>query len=235
MKLAYLDLVGVGEGPPAVVLHREASTGAEPSVAALRRAGAGRVVAPYGGYAYYPSGMEVGGVCWYRVLPGFSGTDPISLTTAVVQVTDLLDDLDLDRSLLVGFGQGAVVAVGAGLLRPDRVGWVVGVDPWPGHLALLPQACGASGRPAGSGGADAAGPQVLLAGSSPGAADTVAASAAVLAGRGADAVTWCPPREFDDPTGRDATSLADALDHWWSSMGGPSAGVSTSGPIAGTD
>jgi pimeloyl-ACP methyl ester carboxylesterase len=233
VNLAYLDLEGDGEGPPAVVLHREGSTGTEPSVAALRRAGAGRMVAPYGGYAYYPSGMEVGGVCWYRVLPGFSGTDPISLATAVVQVVDVVEDLDLERSLVVGFGQGAVVAVGAGLLRPDRVGWVVGVDPWPGHLALLPPACAASERP-GAGGADAvAGPEVLLAASSPGVADTVAACAAVLADRGADAVTWRPPEEPDDPSERDAPALAGALENWWGSVGGPTGGVPASGPTAG--
>ena len=233
MKLAYLDLVGAGEGPSAVVLHREASTGTEPSVAALRRAGAGRVVVPYGGYAYYPSGMEVGGVCWYRVLPGFSGTDPISLATAVVQVADVLDDLDLDRSLVIGFGQGAVVAVGAGLLRPDRVRWVLGVDPWPGHLALLPPACGSSERPGAGGEGGSGEARVLLTGSSPGAADTVEACAAVLEGRGADAATWCPPQEPDDPVERDATALADALDHWWGSVGGPAGGVSASGPTAG--
>ncbi len=210
MNLAYLDLVDGGDGPPAVVLHREAATGTEPSVAALRRAGAGRVVVPYGGYAFYPSGMEVGGVCWYRVLPGFEGTDPVSLTTAVVQVGDVLDELDLDRTVLVGFGQGAVVAVGAGLLLPHRVAWVVGVDPWPGHLPLLP-ACGHPG----------AEPQVLLAGSCPGAAGTVAAGAAALAARGTVAATWCRPGEPGEPADRDASALAGALAHWWGSVGGP--------------
>ena len=202
MNLTYLDLVEGGDGPPAVVLHREASTGADPSVAALRRAGTGRVVVPYGGYAYYPSGMEIGGVCWYRVLPGFEGTDPISLTTAVVQVGDVLDDLDLDRALLAGFGQGAVVAVGTGLLRPDRVGWVVAVDPWPGHLPLLPPACRASGGTGAGGEGAGAGPHVLLAGSSPGAAATVEACAEALGERGTAAATWCSPNETADPADR---------------------------------
>ncbi len=59
-----------------------------------RLPGGGRVVLPFGDYAFYPSGMEVGGLCWYRLLPGYEGTDPISLAKAVVQVGDLLDDLD---------------------------------------------------------------------------------------------------------------------------------------------
>jgi pimeloyl-ACP methyl ester carboxylesterase len=233
VNLVYLDLAGGGEGPPAVILHREATTGTESSVAGLRRAGVGRVVAPYGGYAYYPSGMEVGGVCWYRVLPGFSGTDPISLATAVVQVGDVLDDLDLDRTLVVGFGQGAVVALGAGLLRRDRVGWVVGVDPWPGHLALLPPACGMPERSGAGGQGGTAGPPVLLAGSAPGAAGTVEECAAALAGRGVGAATWYPSDEPADPVERDAIALTDALDHWWGSVGGPAGGVTASGPSAG--
>lgn len=221
MNLAYLDVAG-GDGPTAVLLHREASTGAEASVEALRGAGvAGRVVVPYGGYAFYPSGMEVGGVCWYRVLPGHDGTDPVSLATAVVQVGDLLDDLDLERALVAGFGQGAVVAVGAGLLRPDRVRWVVGVDPWPGHLPLLPPAPGAPEVP---GEEPAGGPRVLLAGSVPGAADAVEASVRALADRGVAAATWTPPTEPGDPAGSDAAALAGALRQWWASVGGAAAG-----------
>lgn len=214
MNLAHLDLAG-GSGPPAVLLHREAATAAQGSLEALRQGGvAGRVVVAYGGYAYYPSGMEAGGVCWYRVLPGYDGTDPISLATAVVQVGDLLDDLDLERALVVGFGQGAVVAVGCGLLRPDRVGWVVGVDPWPGHLPLLPPAPGAL-EPRRAAGGDEGRPAVLVAGSTSLAAAAVGACAATLAERGVAAATWCPPSEPGDPAAADAAALGGALRRWW--------------------
>ncbi|MGH9093178.1 MAG: hypothetical protein ACRDZR_17635, partial [Acidimicrobiales bacterium] len=164
MRLVYRDLApagreggagvgGAGGGagattPPVVLLHREAATAADvdAAVALAREAGAaGRVVVPYGPSAFYPSGMEVGGACWYRVVPGYDGADPVSLATALVQVGDLLDDLALEGALLVGLGQGAVVAVGAGLLWPGRVGRVAAVDPWPGHLPFLPAAATAGG------------------------------------------------------------------------------------------
>jgi hypothetical protein len=199
VKLAYLDLDAPGGGP-AVVLHREADTTTEPTVAALRSAGvAGRVVVPFGDYAYYPSGMEVGGVCWYRVLPGFSGTDPISLTTAVVQVCDLLDDLALDDPLVVGTGQGAVVALGAGLVRPDRVGSVVAVDPWPVHVSQLPSAPH-EGRPT---------PPVLLASVASG--DVVRGEVGrVLADRGIEPARW----SWSADDGEVAEALAGAVARW---------------------
>jgi pimeloyl-ACP methyl ester carboxylesterase len=141
MKLAYMDTPASGPGPPTVVLHREgmAPTG-ELTEVVLASGAAGRVVAPVGDYAYTASGMEVAGGCWYRVLPGFAGTDPISLTKAVVQVGDLLDDLALEDPALIGWGQGAVVALGAGLLRPGTVGSVVCVDAPLAHLGHLPAA-----------------------------------------------------------------------------------------------
>ncbi len=149
MKLAYLDRPvsdpnGDGDGTPVVLLHREGmGTVAQHLATIVEMAGAAnfsRIVAPYGDYAYYPSGMEVGGGCWYRVLPGFEGTDPISLAKAVVQVGDLLDDLDLRDAALVGWGQGAVVAIGAGLLHGGRARSVAAIDAPPGHLELLPAA-----------------------------------------------------------------------------------------------
>ncbi len=80
----------------------------------------GRLVVPFGDYATTPSGMEVGGPCWYRSLPGGAGTDPLTLTRAVVQVSDLLDDAGLDRPVLMGWRQGAAVALGVGLHVPAR-------------------------------------------------------------------------------------------------------------------
>ena len=145
MKLAYLDLPG--EGVPAVVLHREA-TPPERDAEVVRATGVvGRTVTPFGDYAYYPSGMAIGGICWYRLLPGYAGTDPISLAKAVVQVCDLLDTTAMERPLLAGFGQGAVVALGVGSLRSGRVRAVVAVDPHPAHLGLLPEAVWESPEP----------------------------------------------------------------------------------------
>jgi pimeloyl-ACP methyl ester carboxylesterase len=267
VKLAYLDLapgeplpgtpgaVAAGEavvgpaggapaggGVPAVVLHREAEAAPAGPVGLVRATGlAGRVVFPFGGYAFYPSGMEVGGVCWYRVLPGYEGTDPISLATAVVQVCDLLDDLDLDRLLLVGFGQGAVVALGAALVRPDRVGSAVAVDPWPGHVALLPPASvpslggapdtgepapgerapaadavpgpSVAGAAAPVGGAPARSfPPVLLAGTAPESSPGLARVRDLLAGRGVAAGTWCPSEGSGEDQADEA--LAGAVRAW---------------------
>jgi pimeloyl-ACP methyl ester carboxylesterase len=84
--------------------------------------------------------MSIGGTCWYRILPGFEGTDPISLTTAVVQVADLLADVALDRPVLLGWGQGAVVALAAALWRPGSVQSLVCVDASRAHVDLLPRA-----------------------------------------------------------------------------------------------
>ena len=111
---------------------------------------AGRTVVPFGDYAFYPSGMAIGGLCWYRLLPGFAGTDPISLAKAVVQVCDLLDDLAMPSPVLTGFGQGAVVALGAGSLRPDRVGSVVAIDPHPADVALAGSRLGGAGSATGA-------------------------------------------------------------------------------------
>lgn len=200
MKLTYLDLPG--DGGPSLVLHREAASPAH-DIGVLRATGVlGRVVAPLGDYAFYPSGMAIGGLCWYRLLPGFAGTDPISLAKAVVQVGDLLDDLALDRPVLAGFGQGAVVAVGAGSLYPDRVGSVVAVDPHPTHLALLPGAVWES----------TAAPPMLVAGSSPDGAATVGASLALLSAHGRQAADWC----WDGSGADDAADLAlsEAIRRW---------------------
>jgi pimeloyl-ACP methyl ester carboxylesterase len=201
VKLAYLDLPG--EGAPAVVLHREASPAGH-AAGVVRSTGVfGRTVAPIGDYAYYPSGMAIGGICWYRLLPGYSGTDPISLAKAVVQVCDLLDDLALDGPLLAGFGQGAVVALGAGLLRPDRVGSVAAVDPHPDHLALLPAAVWGVGDP----------PSVLLAASGPDGASALDRSLGAVGDHGVDAATWCWEGDGGEETADPA--LAEAVRVWW--------------------
>ncbi len=94
---------------------------------------------PFGDYATTPSGVEVGGPCWYRSA-GDAGTDPLTLTRAVVQLADLLADVGLDRPVLVGWRQGAAVAVGAALLAPMATGGVVAVDVPSAHLCLLPVA-----------------------------------------------------------------------------------------------
>jgi pimeloyl-ACP methyl ester carboxylesterase len=155
LKLTYLDQPApAGSGAPAVVaLHREAlvgTSGLHELAELARSAGAGRVVVPVGNYASYPSGMEIGGTCWYRILPGYAGTDPISLATAVVQLGDLLEDLEPSWGsgppVLVGWGQGAVVGLGAALLWPERVASVVCVDAAPAHVALLPGRCFEPGR-----------------------------------------------------------------------------------------
>jgi pimeloyl-ACP methyl ester carboxylesterase len=99
---------------------------------------AGRVVAPFGDYGFTASGMELAGICWYRTVPGHAGADPLSLARAVIQVGDLLDDLALDDLALIGWGQGAVVALGLGLHRRDRVASVVGVDAPAAHVEALP-------------------------------------------------------------------------------------------------
>jgi pimeloyl-ACP methyl ester carboxylesterase len=73
-------------------------------------------------------------------LPGDAGTDPLTLTRAVVQLADLLADVGLDRPVLVGWRQGATVAIGAALLAPMATGGVVAVDVPSAHLGLLPAA-----------------------------------------------------------------------------------------------
>jgi pimeloyl-ACP methyl ester carboxylesterase len=149
MKLAYRDFPSSSSGVAAVVFHPEGPPSIDRPTRMAQSSGAvGRVVAPFGDYAFYPSGMEVGGICWYRAVPGSTAADPISLTKAVVQATDLLDDLGLDRPALIGWGQGGVVALGAALLRPGQVGSVVCVDAVATHLELLPPtALAADGAP----------------------------------------------------------------------------------------
>jgi pimeloyl-ACP methyl ester carboxylesterase len=198
MKLAYQDIAAAAPGVPAVVLHREGTTSIDgPTGVARASAGVGRVLAPYGDYAYYPSGMEVGGICWYRVLPGFAGTDPISLAKAVVQVGDLLDDLRLDRPVLIGWGQGAVVAVGAGLLRADQVSSVVSVDAPSGHFELLPgRARAAEARP-----------PMLLAASEPSGGPVLDQQRRVLSDWGRAPITWCCPVDGTSDDGDKALSV----------------------------
>jgi len=203
MKLVYQDMPAPAPGVPAVVLHREAMTSvAGPAGVAQASAGVGRVVAPYGDYAYYPSGMEVGGICWYRVLPGFAGTDPISLAKAVVQVCDLLDDLELQRPVLIGWGQGGVVAVGAGLLRAGQVGSVVSVDAPSGHFELLPgRARAAEARP-----------PMLLATTAPSGGPVLDQQRRVLSAGDRVPITWCCPAE-GTPDDRDK-ALSSRIGQW---------------------
>lgn len=139
MKLTYRDLPAATSGRPAVVLHDRGAASVERVTALAQASGAvARVVAPYGDYGFTASGMELAGICWYRTVPGFISPDPLTLARAVVQVGDLLEDLHLDRPALLGWGQGAVVALGAGLLRSDLVGSVVAIDTEPAHLEALP-------------------------------------------------------------------------------------------------
>jgi pimeloyl-ACP methyl ester carboxylesterase len=202
LKLAYQDIATTAPGAPAVVLHREGMTIDGPTAVAQATAGVGRVLAPYGDYGYYPSGMELGGICWYRVLPGFAGTDPVSLAKAVVQVCDLLDDLDLDQPLLIGWGQGGVVAVGAGLLRDSRVGSVVSVDAPSGHLELLPARVLAT----------PARPPILLAVTDPAAGPAVQQHQRVLAGQGPAPSTWCWPA--DGSASERDNAVAERIGAW---------------------
>lgn len=200
MNLSYLDLPG--EGRPCVVLHREATSPVE-DAEILRSTGVvGRTVVPFGDYAFYPSGMAIGGLCWYRLLPGFAGTDPVSLAKAVVQVCDLLDAAAIDGLVLAGFGQGAVVALGAGSIRPDRVSSVVAVDPHPGHLPLLPAATWEV----------TSAPPVLLAGSGPDGAPALERSLTELAGFGRPATGWC--WEGNGGAEAAASELATAVRRW---------------------
>jgi hypothetical protein len=141
MKLAYLDLPQDKPGPAAVLLHREGSTSTKEVLEFGEGCGLfSRLVVPTGAYAFYPSGMSIGGTCWYRILPGFGGTDPISLTTAVVEVADLLAELALDGPVLIGWGQGAVVALAAGVWQAGAASAIVCIDASVNHLALLPAA-----------------------------------------------------------------------------------------------
>jgi pimeloyl-ACP methyl ester carboxylesterase len=202
LKLVYQDIATTAPGASAVVLHREGMTIDRPTAVAQATAGVGRVLAPYGDYGYYPSGMDVGGICWYRVLPGFAGTDPISLAKAVVQVCDLLDDLGLHRPLLVGWGQGGVVAVGAGLLRAAEVGSVVSVDAPLGHLELLPgRALAAANRP-----------PILLAATHPSGGPILDQEQRVLSDAGTAPTIWCRRAE-GTPDDQDK-AVAERIGRW---------------------
>jgi pimeloyl-ACP methyl ester carboxylesterase len=180
MKLAYRDFPSTSSGVPAVVFHPEGVPSVDrPTRMAQSSGGVGRVVAPFGDYAFYPSGMEVGGICWYRAVPGSTAADPISLTKAVVQATDLVDDLGLQRPALIGWGQGGVVALGAALLRAGQVGPVICIDAVTAHFELLPPtALAASGAP-----------RVLLVASQPSAA-TVSEQHDRLAHHGIGTSVW---------------------------------------------
>jgi pimeloyl-ACP methyl ester carboxylesterase len=146
--------------------------------------------------------MEVGGICWYRVLPGFAGTDPISLAKAVVQVGDLLDDLGLEEPVLMGWGQGGVVAIGAGLLRAEQVGSVVSVDAPLGHLELLPaRALAAAYRP-----------PILLAATDPSGAPLLDHQQRVLSHAGGTPTTWYRPVD-GTPEDRDK-AVAARIGRW---------------------
>ena len=141
MKLAYRVIPAEEAGPGAVLVHGQGGVPIDELTAFARRCGlGGTLVVPFGDYATTPSGMEVGGLCWYRSLPGDAGTDPLTLTRAVVQLADLLADAGLDRPVLVGWRQGASVAVGAALLAPMATAGVVAVDVPSAHLSLLPAA-----------------------------------------------------------------------------------------------
>jgi pimeloyl-ACP methyl ester carboxylesterase len=181
MKLTYRDFPSASRAPPAVVFHAEGPPSVDRPARLAESSGAvGRVVAPFGDYAFYPSGMEVGGICWYRAVPSSTAADPISLTKAVVQATDLLDDLALDRPALIGWGQGGVVALGAGLLWPGRVDSVVCVDMVSAHLELLPPAALST----------AEAPPVFLAATHPAGGQTTADQQARLGRHGIDASIW---------------------------------------------
>lgn len=182
MKLAYLDLPLETPGPPAVVLHQEGVNSTERVAEFAKGCGLfSRVAVPTGEYAFYPSGMSIGGTCWYRILPGFEGTDPISLTTAVVEVADLLADLALDQPVLVGWGQGAVVALGVGLWRGDVVGSVVCVDARTAHISLLPPTVLAGAHP----------PPVLLVATDASLESELEKQQELLAGHVVASTTWC--------------------------------------------
>ena len=154
-RLVYRQLDTGGPGPDVLALHAEAQR-VDVVLSLLGAAGARRVVAPYGDWSITPSGMAQGGLCWYRHQPGVPGADPISLTRAVLQVHDLVVGLGAAAPrALVGFGQGAAVALGVGRLLPDRIDAAACVDLPEDHVAALPPApCDGD---AGGGGA-AAGP-----------------------------------------------------------------------------
>jgi pimeloyl-ACP methyl ester carboxylesterase len=181
MKLAYRDVPASAPGRPAIVLHDRGMASVARVTALAQASGAvGRVVAPFGDYGFTASGMELAGICWYRTVPGFAGGDPLTLAKAVVQVGDLLDDVDLDRPALLGWGEGAVVALGAALLRPDRVASVMGIDAQASHLDALPAGLTGPASP----------PPVLLMGRAEDHDAGPERAGACLGRRGITASTW---------------------------------------------
>jgi pimeloyl-ACP methyl ester carboxylesterase len=203
MKLAYLDLVLDTPGPAAVLLHREGINSTKDVLAFGQGSGLfSRLAVPTGEYAFYPSGMSIGGTCWYRILPGFEGTDPISLTTAVVEVADLLSDLPLDRPVLMGWGQGAVVALAAGVWQTGAVSAIVCIDPSVSHLELLPPAVLA---PSGA-------PPVLLVATDADLAPDLERQEKFLASHTIAVTSWCWPGEGTD--GDFDRALADRIGRW---------------------
>jgi len=199
VKLAYQDLSADG-AVDVVVLHREATFSVDEAVGAVRDGGAARrIVVPYGDYGILRSGMELGGMAWYRHLPGYAGTDPISLAKAVIQVSDVIDDLapGMPAPSLVGFGQGAVVAAGVGCLFGDKVAAVACFDAVPEHLDALPDG------PAGSA------PPVLVGATGPEHGDAVGGLTERLARRGATVTTW-----VFEGAGEPGPAVAERLGRW---------------------
>jgi pimeloyl-ACP methyl ester carboxylesterase len=213
MKLAYRVVEADKPGLSAVLVHGQGAVPVDRLVEFARRSGLnGSIVVPFGDYATTSSGMEVGGPCWYRSLPGDAGTDPLTLTRAVVQVADLLAEVGLDRPVLVGWRQGAAVALGAALLAPMATGGVVAVDVPSAHLHLLPASLTIAVAP----------PPVLLATS--GAVDDTDPVAALeeLARRGMKGeVVRAPEDEVGGhsdggaaPTREDGEAVIDAVGHF---------------------
>ncbi|MGH9081119.1 MAG: hypothetical protein ACRDYE_13805, partial [Acidimicrobiales bacterium] len=217
MKLTYRDLPAATPGRPAVVLHDRGTASVDRLVTLAGASGAvGRVVAPFGDYGFTAGGMELAGICWYRTVPGCAGADPISLARAVVQVGDLLDDLDLDSPALIGWGQGAVVALGTGFLHHGRVASVVCVDATPAHVEALPASVLAAPTPPTvllvSSGRDRAVTDEAVAG--PDVIDRDAATTGVearLRAHGIDTTKWRGP----DETGEDQDkAMAERIGRW---------------------
>lgn len=203
MKLAYRDVPAPTGGRPAIVLHDRGAASVDKLTALARASGAvGRTVAPFGDYGFTASGMELAGICWYRTVPGYDGGDPLTLAKAVVQMVDLLDDVDLDRPALLGWGQGAVVALGAALLRPERVTSVTGIDAEPSHVGALP----ASLR------APAAAAPVLVMSSTPDGDARLERVGKCLAERGMATSRWCWPGGGNEED-RDK-AMAERIGRW---------------------
>jgi pimeloyl-ACP methyl ester carboxylesterase len=204
VKLAFRTVEAEGDGAGAVLVHGQGAVPVDELIAFARRGGlTGPLVVPFGDYATTASGMEVAGPCWYRSLPGDAGTDPLTLTRAVVQLTDLMSESALDRPVLVGWRQGAAVALGAGLLAPLATAGVIAVDVPSSHLCALPAALSVGG----------AAPPVLLAAS--GAVDGVDPASAVdeLGRRGmvAEVVSGPAGKGSDAVVRENGEALADAI------------------------